>query len=239
MREFQSPGGGWSSCTAGRPAGGGLRMRSTAQMCKGKTSKENPSRIQIGPNLAKSSQAQPNPTKGKAWISFVQIEPYQGLARTPQGGFSFACPVRPHRLARVGPPHRPGAFLFHMHSSFNRVRLAALSFFEIYYTTDSENLQEVCRETAKTLGIPGVRGLGRSSAASSPDRRSGRDLLPPKTAKPIRSNGMAIRQMWRPIVTREFQPPAAGTFMSDGSAAADGQLRSGRERVSAADRTAV
>ena len=42
----------------------------------------------------------------------VQIESYQGLARTPQGVFSFARPVRPHRLARVEPPLRRGPSWF-------------------------------------------------------------------------------------------------------------------------------
>ena len=42
----------------------------------------------------------------------VRIESYQGLARTPQGVFSFARPVRPHRLARVEPPLRRGPSWF-------------------------------------------------------------------------------------------------------------------------------
>src|SRR5271155_4522271 len=85
------------------------------------------------PNWAKLSQIQPSPAKpnqGKSLDSLVRNEPYQGLARTPQGVFSFACPVRPHPLARVEPPFGRRVFLFSMSASFNRVRSAALSFLE-------------------------------------------------------------------------------------------------------------
>src|SRR5271169_531286 len=85
------------------------------------------------PNWAKLSQIQPSPAKdnqGRSLDFLVRIEPYQGLARTPQGVFSFACPVRPQGLARAGPPLRPGALLLSMPASFNRARSAALSFLE-------------------------------------------------------------------------------------------------------------
>jgi hypothetical protein len=79
------------------------------------------------------SQIQQSPAKshqGKSLDLLVRVEPYQGLARTPQDVFSFACPFRPHRLARVEPPLRPGGFLFFMSASFNCARSAALPFLE-------------------------------------------------------------------------------------------------------------
>src|SRR5271154_3374354 len=85
------------------------------------------------PNWAKLSQIQPSPAKpnqGKSLDFLVRIEPYQGLARTPQGVFSFAGPVRRHRLARVGPPLRAGTLVCSMSASFNCTRSAALSFLE-------------------------------------------------------------------------------------------------------------
>src|SRR5271170_6862522 len=97
------------------------------------------------PNWAKLSQIQPSPAKsnqGRSLDFLVRIQPYQGLARTPQGVFSFACPVRPHRLARVGPPLRPGAFLFSMPASFNHVRSAALSFLEFIMA----QVPRICKE---------------------------------------------------------------------------------------------
>src|SRR5271163_473073 len=83
------------------------------------------------PNWAKLSQIQPSPAKpnqGRSLDFLVRIEPYQGLARTPQGVFSFACPVRPHRLARVELPLWAGALVFFMSASFNCARSAALPF---------------------------------------------------------------------------------------------------------------
>src|SRR5271169_5429227 len=85
------------------------------------------------PNWAKLSQIQPSPAKpnqGKSLDSLVRNEPYQGLARTPQGVFSLACPVRPQGLARVEPPPRRRVSLCPMSASFNHAPSAALSFLE-------------------------------------------------------------------------------------------------------------
>jgi hypothetical protein len=116
---------------------------------------------QIEPNPSKSSQARPKPIKGKAWILLVRIEPYQGLARTPQGVFSFASPVRPHRLARVGPPLRPGAFLFSMSTSLNFARSAALTFLERIMT----QIWKICKENGdKSPKPPEFRAFGDAVA---------------------------------------------------------------------------
>ena len=104
-------------------------------------------------------------------------------------------------------------------------------------STDSDNLQEICRETAKTLGIPGGWRVGRSSAASSPDCRSGWDRDPPKS-QTIRITEWRIRQMWS--LTSSGRR-AAGTFVRNGSAArrrrtqdeVRGVLRKGRPRLAA------
>ena len=70
------------------------RMRSVALMCN--LSKENPSGIQIGPNWAKSSQAQPNPTKGKAWISLSKSSLIKDLSGPPRAFFLLRA-----RFARI------------------------------------------------------------------------------------------------------------------------------------------
>jgi hypothetical protein len=49
--------------------------------------KENPSRDRIWPNPAKLSQARPKESKGINFDFLVRIEPFQGLAPTPQGIF--------------------------------------------------------------------------------------------------------------------------------------------------------
>jgi hypothetical protein len=149
------------------------------------------------PNWPKLSKIQPSPTEsnpGKSLDFLVRIEPYQGLARTPQGVFSFACPVRPHRLAHVGnsssqrsdkccpvrphrlahvgPPPRPGAFLVSMSTSFNYARSAALSFLECIMAQFSK----ICKENVdKSPKRPEFRAFedaaatrrGRSSHESS------------------------------------------------------------------------
>ena len=100
------------------------------------------------PNWAKLSQIQPNQAKSNQGISLdflVRIEHYQGLARTPQGIFSFARPVRPHRLARVEPPLRRGAFLFSMSASFYSARSAALSFLERIMA----QIRRICKENVE------------------------------------------------------------------------------------------
>ena len=96
------------------------------------------------PNLAKLSKIEQNPAKlnqGKSLDFLVQIEPYQGLARTPQGVFSFACPLRPHRLARVEPPLPAGSLpVFHVFLVQLRP-LGGLVILRRHYRTDSDNLQ--------------------------------------------------------------------------------------------------
>jgi hypothetical protein len=79
------------------------------------------------------SQIQQSPAKsnqGKSLDFLVRIEPYQGLALTPEGVFSFSPAVRPQRLTRIGPPLRPGALLFFIAASLTRPAWAALSFLE-------------------------------------------------------------------------------------------------------------
>jgi hypothetical protein len=125
------------------------------------------------PNWAKLSQIQQNPAKdnqGKSLDFLVRIEPYQGLARTPPAVFSFARPVRAHRLARVGPPRRPGALLFFLFASFNCARSAASPFSEGIVT----QISKICKEMAinrQNARNSGRLERGRSSAASSSDRR--------------------------------------------------------------------
>jgi hypothetical protein len=61
----------------------------------------NPSQHRIQQNLAKSSQARPKESKGININFLVRIEPFQGLAPTPQGIFSFSslCPAAAPRRA--------------------------------------------------------------------------------------------------------------------------------------------
>ena len=116
------------------------------------------------PNWAKLSQIQQSPAKdnqGKSLDLLVRIKPYQGLARTPQGVFSFACPVRPHGLARIEPPLRRGALLFSMSASFNCARSAALSFLECIMA----QIPKICKENVeKSPKRPEFRAFGDAVA---------------------------------------------------------------------------
>jgi hypothetical protein len=63
-------------------------------------------------------------------LSLSETSLINDLRGPPRAFFSFARPIRPHGLARVGPALRPGAFLVSMSASFNSARSAALSFLE-------------------------------------------------------------------------------------------------------------
>jgi hypothetical protein len=120
------------------------------------------------------SQVEQSPAKsnqGKSLDFLVRIEPYQGLVRTPQGVFSFASPARPRRLARVGPPPRPGSFLFSMSASFNCARPAALSFFEDIMTQIYKICKQNVDKSPKRPEFCVFPRRGRSFAESSPERR--------------------------------------------------------------------
>ena len=179
-----------------------------APMCKeniqGK-SKRNPNY-----NWAKLSQIQQSPAKanqGKSLDFLVRIEPYQGLARTPQGVFSFASPVRPHRLARVGPPLRPGAFLVSMSASFNCARSAALLFLEDTMT----QIRRICKENVeKSPKRPEFRAFG--DAAAHPRLRH--PTAAPAGPRPPADNSGRGRQhhcteVWTVEATGLFRPLAA------------------------------
>jgi hypothetical protein len=71
---------------------------------------------QIQQNLTKSSKARPRKGPGINFDFLVRIEPYQGLALTPQGVFFFDLPDRPKRLARIEPPLLAGGGMFYKYS---------------------------------------------------------------------------------------------------------------------------
>jgi hypothetical protein len=120
------------------------------------------------------SQIQQSPAKDnqrKSLDFLVRIEPYQGLARTPQGVFCFCCPVGPHRLARVGPLLRRGAFLVSMSASFNCARSAALPFLESIMpqilkickqNVDKSPKRSEFRAFRDTVAQPQLREIARS-----------------------------------------------------------------------------
>jgi len=73
----------------------------------------------------------------------------------------FLLAARFARIASRASGRRPGAFHFSMSASFNFGRLGGFAILRRHYGTGSENLQEKCRENAKTPGIPGVLRRGR------------------------------------------------------------------------------
>jgi hypothetical protein len=132
----------------------------------------------LNPNWAKLSQIQQSPAKsnqGRSLDFLVRIEPYQGLARTPQGVFSFACSVRPHRLARVGPPLRPGASLFSMSASFN-CGCSGCSAASPFLEGIMAQIPRICkqmsrnRQNARNSGRLGTRPLVPGDVARPPHR---------------------------------------------------------------------
>jgi hypothetical protein len=102
--------------------------------------------------------------KGIVPISLSESSLIKDLRGPPRAFFLLPVP-----FARIA--------MFSMSVSFNLRPLGGLGILRRHNGTDSENLQVECQKNAKTPGIPGVWRRGRSSAALSPDRRSGRAPL--------------------------------------------------------------
>ena len=94
-------------------------------------------------------------------ISLSESSLIKDLRGPPQGVFSFARPVHPHRLGRVGPQLRLGAFLFSMSASLNCARSSASPFLEATIA----QVPRICKQNVeKTPKRPEFRAFGDAIA---------------------------------------------------------------------------